>query len=247
LPGGEETAPDHPLGDFPSFKWKQIAPHLPSDLSEWSAIDIGCNAGFYSFELARRGATVTAIDVNSHYLQQARWAAHQFGLQQQITFKQMQVYELARTEECYDLVWFMGVFYHLRYPFLALDIVAQKIRRLMVFQTLTTPDREVVVPATDPGLDGRETLLENGWPKLAFIEGRLAQDPTNWWIPNHACVEAMLRSSELKVVGKPAHEIYLCEPAEREPSDLRDYLDAELQCAVGIQSIQRGERTRRGK
>src|SRR3546814_15655835 len=56
LPDGTETAPDHPLGDFPSFKWQQVARHLPEDLSGWTALDIGCNAGFYSFQLAKRGA-----------------------------------------------------------------------------------------------------------------------------------------------------------------------------------------------
>ena len=60
LPDGRETAPDHPLGDFPSFKWREIAPHVPDDLQGWTALDIGCNAGFYTFELARRGAHVTA-------------------------------------------------------------------------------------------------------------------------------------------------------------------------------------------
>ena len=240
LPGGQQTAPDHPLGDFPSFKWKQISPHLPADLSGWHVIDIGCNAGFYSFELARRGATVNAIDIDSHYLEQARWAAEQFDLAQRITFKQMQIYDLARIEESYDLVWFMGVFYHLRYPFLALNIVAQKIRRLMVFQTLTMPEDEVIVPQSDPDLNGREILLQRGWPKMAFIEGRLADDPTNWWIPNHACVKAMLRSSGLNVVANPAHEIYLCEPADQESSELSDYLAAELRCAAGLAAMQKG-------
>ncbi len=56
LPDGRQTAPGHPLGDFPSFKWRELAPSLPQDLTGWSALDIGCNAGFYSFELARRGA-----------------------------------------------------------------------------------------------------------------------------------------------------------------------------------------------
>lgn len=45
LPGGRRTAPDHPLGDFPAFKWEQIAAHLPADLSGARALDIGCNAG----------------------------------------------------------------------------------------------------------------------------------------------------------------------------------------------------------
>jgi len=53
----------------------------PANLTGWSAVDIGCNAGFYSFELVRRGAMVTAINVDGHYLQQARWAAREFGLE----------------------------------------------------------------------------------------------------------------------------------------------------------------------
>ncbi|HEX2099456.1 MAG TPA: DUF1698 domain-containing protein, partial [Candidatus Synoicihabitans sp.] len=56
LPDGTQTAPNHPLGDFPRFKWQQIADHLPHDLTGWRVLDIGCNAGFYTVELARRGA-----------------------------------------------------------------------------------------------------------------------------------------------------------------------------------------------
>src|SRR5690606_15019558 len=119
LPGGVQTAPVHYLGgDFPAFKWQQIAPHIPADLSGWSVLDIGCNAGFYSFELARRGADVTAIDMDPHYLRQARWAADVLGLSGRVAFRQAQVHALAREQERYDLVWFMGVLYHLRHPLL---------------------------------------------------------------------------------------------------------------------------------
>src|SRR3954463_5960088 len=75
LPDGTQTAPDHFLGDFPRFKWEALADHLPADLEGWTALDIGCNAGFYTFELAARGARVTGIDVDPHYLAQAEWAA----------------------------------------------------------------------------------------------------------------------------------------------------------------------------
>ena len=54
LPDGSETAPAHPLGDFPACMWDQIKAHLPDDLTGWQVLDVGCNAGFYSIELAHR-------------------------------------------------------------------------------------------------------------------------------------------------------------------------------------------------
>jgi tRNA (mo5U34)-methyltransferase len=231
LPDGTQTAPDHFLGDFPNFKWRELAPHIPEDLSGWRALDIGCNAGFYSFELARRGARVLGIDCDSHYLEQAQWASEQYGLQDRVSFRKMQVYDLAREPGSFDLVLFMGVFYHLRYPLLALDIVAQKTGKLMIFQTITLPGREVA-GQSDFRLNERETLLEPGWPKLAFIEERFAGDPTNWWIANHAGIEAMLRSAGLKITGYPGDEIYRCEPDHDSPSCMTTWNRAEYLSAV---------------
>ncbi|HEX9942209.1 MAG TPA: TIGR04290 family methyltransferase [Thermoanaerobaculia bacterium] len=231
LPDGTQTVPDHFLGDFPTFKWAQIRDHLPADLSGWTALDIGCNAGFYSFELARRGATVTGIDHDPHYLRQARWAAGQFGLGTRVRFLEMQVYDLAANAETYDLVLFMGVLYHLRYPLLGLDIVARRVRKRMIFQTLTMPGEEVCEAPADLPIDERDALLEPGWPKMAFIEYRLANDPTNWWAPNHAAVEAMLRSAGLRVLERPGHEIYVCEPGE--PREETAWIEDEMRAATG--------------
>jgi tRNA (mo5U34)-methyltransferase len=49
-----------------------------------------------------------------------------------------------------------------------------------------------------------------GYPKLHFIEHRYAGDPTNWWVPNTACMEAMLRSAGFAVVDHPESEVYIC-------------------------------------
>jgi tRNA (mo5U34)-methyltransferase len=217
LPGGVQTNPDSFIGgDFPTFKWLEIAPHLPQDLTGWRVLDVGCNAGFYSFELAKRGANVLAIDFDEHYLAQARWACGVLGLQDRVEIRQMGVYDVANLQESFDLVWFMGVFYHLRYPLLALDILAQRTRRLMMFQTLTMPGDEVHPDTqTDRPIHEREQFHDRGWPKMAFIEHRFAGDPTNWWVANHAGVEAMLRAAGLRVIGRPAGEIYLCEPDKR--------------------------------
>ena len=214
LPDGRQTAPDHRFGDFPRLKWEEIAPHLPDDLTGWRALDLGCNAGFYSFELARRGAAVTGLDHDPHYLRQARWAAARMGLP--VTFRQGQVYELARSDERFDLVLFMGVLYHLRYPLLGLDAVARTEPRLMVFQTLTADTGEVgEAPAPPFDFDDRGRLTRRDHPFMAFIEGRFADDPTNWWAPNHAAVCALLRAAGFRIAGRPGHEIYLC---RRDPS-----------------------------
>ena len=56
------------LGDFPSFKWEELKAHIPENLEGEKVLDSGCNAGFYSFKLAKRGAQVTGIDLDPHYL-----------------------------------------------------------------------------------------------------------------------------------------------------------------------------------
>ncbi len=212
LPDGSETAPGHPLGDFPAYKWAQIESHIPEDLRGWTVLDVGCNSGFYSFELAQRGANVTAVEPDLHFLNQAQWAARQYGLEGRIEFLQSGIYELASHNEQYDLVLFMGVFYHLRHPLLGLDILASKTRQMMVFQTLTLPDESVMETPLDQDFDDRDAMDAPGWPKMAFIEHSLAGDPTNWWVPNHAAVEAMLRSAGLQISSRPGHEIYVCTP-----------------------------------
>jgi tRNA (mo5U34)-methyltransferase len=234
LPDGTQTAPGHFLGDFPTYKWRTLAPHLPERLDGWTALDIGCNAGYYSFELARRKARVTGIDVDPHYLRQARWAARELGLENEVEFRQMQVYDLAGETEKYDLVLFMGVFYHLRYPLLGLDIVSRRTKRMMVFQTMTIPGLEVYPSTQDHPIDAREVLQEPAWPRMAFIEHRFAGDPTNWWVPNHAAVEALLRSSGMDVRAHLGHEIYMCAPAEPDAPTRAPYdFTAELRSATG--------------
>jgi tRNA (mo5U34)-methyltransferase len=215
LPGGRQTAPEHALGDFPAFKWRQLSPYLPADLTGWRALDVGCNAGFYSFELARRGADVLAVDREPRYLRQAEWARSELGLQARVELRRLDVYELARLEETFDLVLFLGVLYHLRHPLLALDLVAERTANLVVLQTLTAPGETAVAPPPDVAFEERHRLRAPGWPTMAFIERSLAGDPTNWWAPTHACVEAMARSAGLEVVARPGHELYLCHVRRR--------------------------------
>jgi tRNA (mo5U34)-methyltransferase len=114
-------------------------------------------------------------------------------------------------------VLFLGVLYHLRYPLLALDLVAEKVGGLLALQTLTLPEQSASDDLADLPIDERERLLEPGRPLAAFVEHRLAGDPTNWWVPTPSAVEAMGRSCGLEVVARPGDELWLWRRADANP------------------------------
>lgn len=213
---GIQTAPDHFLGDYPQVKYERFAHALPSDLSGKTVLDIGCNAGFYSLEMKRRGAErVVGIDTDEHYLAQARFAAEVAGAD--IEFRRMAVWEIATLGERFDVVLFMGVLYHLRHPLLALDLIHDHAARdLLVFQSMQRGSREIAEVAPDYDFGETEQFCEDGYPKMYFVEGSYAHDETNWWIPNRACAESMLRSSGFQIESQPEDEVYLCRRKELE-------------------------------
>ena len=257
VPDGEggtlHTAPDHPLGDFPRFKWEAIAPHLPDDLRGTNALDVGCNAGFYSLELARRGAAVTAVDHDPRYLEQARWAAGRLedagALPNPPAFREGSVYDLARPRDGepgrFDLVWFMGVLYHLRHPLLALDILAERCEPggLMVFQTLTLPEapRHAGAPrglgVSDPKnvrINERAALRDAGLGTLALIEHEFEDDPTNWFLADAPACRAMLRTAGFEIAAEiPDQETFVCRRRE-DAGYVDDLRRTELRAATGV-------------
>jgi tRNA (mo5U34)-methyltransferase len=207
---GIETAPHHFLGDYPAVKFAAFRGILPDSLAGMTVLDIGCNAGFYSLEMKRRGADrVVGIDSDERYLRQARFVAEATGAD--IEFLHMPVWEIAQLGERFDLVIFMGVFYHLRHPLLALDLIHEHVARdLLLFQSMQRGGGEVIRLAEDYDFNDAVPFGDAGFPKMHFVENRFAHDETNWWIPNGACVEAMLRSSGFSIESHPEEEVYLC-------------------------------------
>ncbi|ANK86391.1 MULTISPECIES: TIGR04290 family methyltransferase [unclassified Rhizobium] len=214
---GVQTAPDHFLGDYPSFKWAHFQQVVPEDLQGCSVLDIGCNAGFYSLEMKRRNAgRVVGIDSDPHYLRQAEFAARQIG--EDIDFKLMSVYEVEKLKERFDLVLFMGVLYHLRHPLLALDLLHEHVvGGQMLFQCMQRGEEEVAALSENYDFFNTTIFEQRGFPKMYFVEERYAGDPTNWFIPNKAAVEAMLRSAGFVIRANPEREVYLVEHGGRHP------------------------------
>jgi tRNA (mo5U34)-methyltransferase len=195
-------------------KWRRFADALPQDLSGKTVLDIGCNGGFYSIEMKRRGAArVLGIDHDDTYLAQARFAAETCGLD--IEFRRLEVYDVAALGETFDLVLFLGVLYHLRHPLLALDLIHEHVARdLLVFQSMQRGSADVEPLEPDYEFWETEIFDRPSYPKLHFIERSYSGDETNWWVPNRACTEAMLRSAGFEILDHPEEEVYVCRRRE---------------------------------
>jgi len=217
--GGVKTAPQHFLGDYPSIVWSNIAGALPQRLDGKTVLDVGCNAGFFSLEMKRRGAArVVGIDSDERYLAQARLASEVSGLE--LELRNLSVYDVATLGERFDVVLFMGVLYHLRHPLLALDLLhAHAVKDALVFQSMLRGASGAFPVEDDYPFSEREIFDHPSWPKLHFVEHDYAHDWTNWWIPNRACAEAMLRSAGFAPRAVPGTEVYLCSRAERPTPD----------------------------
>jgi tRNA (mo5U34)-methyltransferase len=222
--GGVQTAPEHFLGDYPRVNYRRFADALPADLRGKTVLDVGCNAGFYAFEMKRRGAArVVAIDTDARYLAQARLAARVLGLA--IELRELDVYRIAELRERFDLVIFMGVLYHLRHPLLALDLLHDHaVGGLLLFQSMQRGPDAVAPIARDYDFGETAIFERPAHPAMYFVEHRYAHDWTNWWIPNRACVEAMLRSAGFVVERHPEREVYLCRRAPRRANELTEVL-----------------------
>lgn len=207
---GVKTAPDHFLGDYPNTKWQRFANALPQDLRGQTVLDVGCNAGFYSIQMKLRGADrVVGVDTDDAYLAQARFAAEVNDVE--IDFRHLSIYQLHQLEEKFDLVLFLGVVYHLRHPLLALDILHEHaVRDVLVIQSMLRGSEFVAQVEEDYEFWEQEIFLDRKFPQMYFIEQRFSGDPTNWWIPNRACLEAMLRSAGFAIVAHPEAEVFIC-------------------------------------
>jgi len=223
---GVKTAPNHFLGDYPTVKWKNIRSAFPADLQGASVLDLGCNAGYYSIELKKRGAgRVVGVDVDDRYLAQGRFAAETLGLD--IEFVKSSVYAADEIPGQFDYVLFLGVFYHLRYPLLALDRIVKKVKGKLVFQTMLRGSNESKQWDANYHFWNNSIFEDESFPRMYFIEREYSNDPTNWFIPNRAAAEASLRSAGLRIIDHPESETWVCVP-ESAQRDGNYIVDMEL-------------------
>ena len=169
--------------------------HMPDDFSGRSVLDVGAWDGFFSFEAERRGARrVLATDSFS-------WGGGGWGtkrgfelarraLGSRVEDRDIDVLDLSpEALGVFDDVLFLGVLYHMRDPLRALERVAAVTGERLILET-------------------QIELAQSRKPVMVFFPGaELAGDVSNWWGPNPAAVEAMLRSVGFRRVERVASRL----------------------------------------
>lgn len=164
------------------------------DLCGKRVLDVGTRDGFFAFALESRGAEVVAVDHADEGLTGFGVAKKIYG--SKVEYMQANVYDLDPGRlGTFDVVLFLGVLYHLRHPLLALDRLRSLCRELLVVESLVCDARvftgfETGTPLAElaPGLS--EVPLAQFLPV-----GRFHTDSTNKWVPNAACLRALLEDA----------------------------------------------------
>src|SRR3546814_5082303 len=92
----------------------------------------------------------------------------------------------------------------------------------MLFQSMQRGSTDIAEVASDYDFSVAAHFDTAGYPILHFVERNYAGDPSNWWIPNAACTQAMLRSSGFRIAAHPEDEVYL--RSEEHTSELQQLM-----------------------
>jgi tRNA (mo5U34)-methyltransferase len=149
-------------------------------------LDVGAWDGFFSFEAERRGAE-RVVAVDGPAWREPAWGPGGFGtkagfelarraLGSSVEDRELDLEEIsAATVGRFDVVLFLGVLYHLKHPWPVLERIASVCDGLLIVET-------------------HADLLDLRRPAMALYPGaEVAGDASNWWGPNVAALEAMLR------------------------------------------------------
>ncbi|MCU1336880.1 MAG: hypothetical protein JWO19_2461 [Bryobacterales bacterium] len=166
---------------------------IPEDLRGKSILDIGAWDGWFSFEAERHGAGVTAIDC----VELATFLDVHARLGSKIDYRIMDFYELPDAGlGKFDIVFFLGVLYHVRHPLLALEIVCALTKDIAIVDSFVTDPDNWKEHAGDI-------------PTMEFYElDELGNQFGNWVGPTVPCLLAMCRAAgfaRIELLGTGDH------------------------------------------
>jgi tRNA (mo5U34)-methyltransferase len=162
-----------------------------------TVLDIGAWDGYFSFAAERLGASrVVALDsVIWHNVSKAPFEIARKVLHSQVEDAELEVLDInPESVGEFDVVFFLGVLYHMRDPMAALEAVASVTKELLVVETLAD-------------------LTFTRRPAAAFYPGSyIGGDHSNWWGPNAAALVGMVREfgfKDVRIIKRPSPLMHL--------------------------------------
>jgi tRNA (mo5U34)-methyltransferase len=128
---------------------KFIEKSIPLNLKGKTVLDVGAWDGYFSFLAERRGARkVLAID-NLQNRDKTRgrtgFEVAKEVLNSRVDYEVMDVRDIDRLEEEFDVIFFFGVYYHLEDPYTALVKLQKKCRELMIMEGYVIEDTRSIM------------------------------------------------------------------------------------------------------
>jgi SAM-dependent methyltransferase len=183
---------------------------VPENLIGMSVLDIGAWDGPYSFELERRGANVVALDIQDP--ERTGFNIARKIKNSSVEYLKCSVYDLPdEFSEKFDLILFLGVYYHLKHPLLAFERIWQALNQQgMIYFEGAILDFAYNI---DSFWAERRNLLKDliSIPVAYFTSGEFASDGSNWYVPTKVCLQEWLKATGFQ-------DIRISEPLNKEYS-----------------------------
>jgi tRNA (mo5U34)-methyltransferase len=230
--------------DHPRATWEKVRACLPENLTEKSVLDVGCNAGFYSIEMKRRGAArVLGVDSQRNLIRQAEFVRTVLDLD--IEYRRLSVYDLdSIAMGQFDLTLALGLVYHCKHLVLALEKLFAITRETLVLETAVYP----------PGPSSRSFMHNVGGMSrtlhpLAYVENTADAKEAiyNWFLPGVDALSAMLRNVGFDQVEvfpgiNDERAVLRCRKSAPYPDSRNiSYLSSRLKTLSGVSQARAGE------
>ena len=138
-----------------------VAALLGNELRDVTVLDIGCNCGFFSLDIADRGAKhVDGIDLRHENVAQARFLAEHYGVEN-VAFSVSDA-DAIQSDQQWDVVLNLGVLYHVVNPLQFIRQTYELCRKFAIIDTVchTEPISAYLLfgnKDVDKPAEGRET------------------------------------------------------------------------------------------
>lgn len=183
-------------------KWRRVKPHLP-DLSDKIICDIGCNNGYYMFRMAAQEPRLV-LGFEPHL--QHHFSFRSLNSMARCTNLYSEMFgveEIGLFENCFDVIFMMGILYHRISP---IEVLKETRKAMKKGGTLIVESQAI------PGDE----------PIALFPEKTYAKVPGTYFVPTGSCLV-----NWLKRAGFDGVELFFQHPMDNTEQRQTDWMNFE--------------------